>query len=65
MYESMLCLQEFEINELNIKVNDIKGKFAKPVLKKVSKTESKYVYLLTISTNTTIYTHYCTLLAAG
>ena len=33
--------QDYEINELTIKVNDIKGKFVKPVLKKVSKTESK------------------------
>lgn len=33
--------QEFEINELTLKVNDVKGKFVKPVLKKVSKAESK------------------------
>lgn len=30
-----------QINELNIKINDIKGKFVKPSLKKVSKTEQK------------------------
>lgn len=40
-WESRIRKQDFEINELNIKVNDIKGKFVKPVLKKVSKTESK------------------------
>uniref|UniRef100_A0A0L8H1Q7 Uncharacterized protein n=1 Tax=Octopus bimaculoides TaxID=37653 RepID=A0A0L8H1Q7_OCTBM len=33
--------QEFEINDLTIKVNDTRGKFVKPVLKKVSKTEAK------------------------
>ncbi len=33
----------FQINELTIKINDIKGKFVKPSLKKVSKTEQKYV----------------------
>jgi troponin I len=31
----------FKINELTVKVNDIKGKFIKPTLKKVSKTKSK------------------------
>jgi len=30
-----------EINELNIAVNDIKGHFVKPSLKKISKTEQK------------------------
>lgn len=30
-----------QINELTIKVNDIKGKFIKPALKKVSKTTQK------------------------
>jgi len=32
---------EFETNELNITVNDIKGHFVKPPLKKISKTEQK------------------------
>merc|ERR1712018_710306 len=48
LYEVVVALeelkirkQEYEINELTIKVNDIKGKFPKPVLKKVNKTESK------------------------
>jgi len=40
-YELKIRKQDFEINELTVKVNDIKGKFVKPVLKKVSKTESK------------------------
>ncbi|CAH8518288.1 unnamed protein product [Schistosoma mattheei] len=39
-WEEKLRRQDFEINELTIKVNDVKGKFVKPVLKKVSKTES-------------------------
>jgi hypothetical protein len=40
-WEARLGRQTEEINELNIKVNDIKGKFSKPVLKKVSKTQTK------------------------
>ncbi|XP_064635730.1 troponin I-like [Lineus longissimus] len=40
-FELKIRKQDFEINELTVKVNDIKGKFVKPVLKKVSKTESK------------------------
>lgn len=40
-YEFKLRKMDFEINELNIVVNDIKGHFAKPVLKKISKTEQK------------------------
>jgi len=39
--EMKIRKQDFEINDLNAKVSDIKGKFVKPVLKKVSKTESK------------------------
>lgn len=34
--------RDYEINELTVKVNDIKGKFIKPALKKVSKTKSKF-----------------------
>jgi len=37
--------QDYEINELTIKVNDIKGKFVKPTLKKVSKSASKFAKL--------------------
>jgi len=33
--------QDYDLNELTIKINDIKGKFVKPSLKKVSKTEQK------------------------
>merc|ERR1712200_203437 len=34
--------RDFEINELNIAVNDLRGKFIKPTLKKVSKYENKF-----------------------
>ncbi|CAI5449089.1 unnamed protein product [Caenorhabditis angaria] len=34
--------KDFEINELTIAVNDLRGKFVKPTLKKVSKTEGKF-----------------------
>ncbi|KAI1730518.1 troponin domain-containing protein [Ditylenchus destructor] len=34
--------KDFEINELSIAVNDLRGKFVKPTLKKVSKTDSKF-----------------------
>ncbi|VDM60315.1 unnamed protein product [Angiostrongylus costaricensis] len=34
--------KDFEINELTIAVNDLRGKFVKPTLKKVSKTEDKF-----------------------
>lgn len=40
-WEMKLRRQDIEINELTMKVNDVKGKFVKPVLKKVSKTESQ------------------------
>lgn len=40
-WEMKLRRQDLEINELTMKVNDVKGKFVKPVLKKVSKTESQ------------------------
>merc|ERR1712006_72054 len=35
----------FEINELNIAVNDLRGKYIKPTLKKVSKYENKFAKL--------------------
>merc|ERR1712243_38945 len=35
----------FEINKLNIAVNDLRGKFIKPTLKKVSKYENKFAKL--------------------
>jgi len=37
-WEFKLRKLDFEINELNIVVNDIKGHFVKPSLKKISKT---------------------------
>merc|ERR1712130_803411 len=35
----------FKINELNIAVNDLRGKFIKPTLKKVSKYDNKFAKL--------------------
>merc|ERR1712241_514545 len=37
--------KDLEINELNIAVNDLRGKFIKPTLKKVSKYENKFAKL--------------------
>jgi len=37
--------RDYEINELNIQVNDLRGKFIKPTLKKVSKYENKFAKL--------------------
>jgi hypothetical protein len=37
--------RDFEINELNVLVNDLRGKFIKPTLKKVSKYENKFAKL--------------------
>jgi len=37
--------KDFEINELNIQVNDLRGKFVKPALKKVSKYDTKFAKL--------------------
>ncbi|KRZ91587.1 Troponin I 3 [Trichinella sp. T8] len=34
--------KDFEINELTIQVNDLRGKFVKPTLKKVSKYDNKF-----------------------
>ncbi|TMS36576.1 hypothetical protein L596_003709 [Steinernema carpocapsae] len=34
--------KEFEINELTITINDLRGKFVKPTLKKISKTEGRF-----------------------
>ncbi|KAK3586299.1 hypothetical protein CHS0354_002800 [Potamilus streckersoni] len=41
-WEFKIRRQETEINELTLKVNDSRGKFVKPVLRKVNKTESKF-----------------------
>merc|ERR1712080_497559 len=43
--EKELEIKEFQINELNIAVNDLRGKFIKPTLKKVSKYENKLAKL--------------------
>jgi troponin I len=40
-WEARLGRQAEEMNELNIKVNDVKGKFSKPVLKKVNRAQTK------------------------
>jgi len=44
-WEVKIRRQDVEINELTMKANDVKGKFVKPVLKKVSKTESQLARL--------------------
>jgi len=38
-------VKDLEINELNVLVNDLRGKFIKPTLKKVSKYENKFAKL--------------------
>jgi len=43
--EYLTLKNEYEINELNIQVNDLRGKFVKPTLKKVSKYENKFAKL--------------------
>merc|ERR1711892_146045 len=43
--EFELRMTELEINELNIAVNDLRGKFIKPTLKKISKYENKFAKL--------------------
>jgi len=40
-----VSLKDFEINELNKQVNDLRGKFIKPTLRKVSKYENKFAKL--------------------
>jgi len=39
--EMKLCQQDYEINEAVVRINDIKGKFIKPILNRVSKTQTK------------------------
>jgi len=43
--ERAFKIRFLEINELNIAVNDLRGKFIKPTLKKVSKYENKFAKL--------------------
>merc|ERR1712200_300111 len=40
-----VILRDLQINELNMPVSDMKGKFIKPTLKKVSKYENKFAKL--------------------
>merc|ERR1711934_1244676 len=40
-----VILRDLQINELTISVSDMKGKFIKPTLKKVSKYENKFAKL--------------------
>ncbi|XP_013782476.1 troponin I-like isoform X3 [Limulus polyphemus] len=44
--------KDYLINELTIQVNDLRGKFVKPTLKKVSKYEGKFEKLKAIAKNT-------------
>jgi len=43
--ERQSALKDFEIADLNSQVNDLRGKFMKPTLKKVSKYENKFAKL--------------------
>jgi len=43
--EKVVEFRDYRINELNIAVNDLRGKFIKPTLKKVSKYENKFAKL--------------------
>merc|ERR1712080_756557 len=43
--EKEVEIKEYQINELNIAVNDLRGKFIKPTLKRVSKYENKFAKL--------------------
>jgi len=45
--------KDFEINELTIQVNDLRGKFVKPTLKKVSKYDNKFAKVDQIKVQTT------------
>ena len=42
---SQVILRDLQINELHMSVSDMKGKFIKPTLKKVSKYENKFAKL--------------------
>ncbi|XP_035913694.1 troponin I isoform X7 [Anopheles stephensi] len=44
-YEYEVARKDFEISDLNAQVNDLRGKFVKPTLKKVSKYENKFAKL--------------------
>ncbi|XP_070507188.1 troponin I isoform X4 [Chironomus tepperi] len=40
-----VTMKDYEISDLNAQVNDLRGKFVKPTLKKVSKYENKFAKL--------------------
>merc|ERR1711874_648248 len=44
-HEMKLIINDFVINDLNAAVSDLRGKFVKPTLKKVSKFEDKFAAL--------------------
>ncbi|XP_065083893.1 troponin I isoform X4 [Ochlerotatus camptorhynchus] len=44
-YEYEVARKDLEISDLNAQVNDLRGKFVKPTLKKVSKYENKFAKL--------------------
>lgn len=44
-FEYIVKKKDFEIADLNSQVNDLRGKFVKPTLKKVSKYENKFAKL--------------------
>lgn len=43
--EMLVRQKDYEINELNIQVNDLRGKFVKPTLRKISKYDQKFAKL--------------------
>uniref|UniRef100_A0A1B6FYX3 Troponin I n=1 Tax=Cuerna arida TaxID=1464854 RepID=A0A1B6FYX3_9HEMI len=43
--EAIVKRKDYEIADLNSQVNDLRGKFVKPTLKKVSKYENKFAKL--------------------
>merc|ERR1711957_278410 len=43
--EKEVEFKDYQITDLNIAVNDLRGKFIKPTLKKVSKYENKFAKL--------------------
>ncbi|XP_046978283.1 troponin I isoform X9 [Vanessa cardui] len=43
--ERAIAIRKLEISDLNSQVNDLRGKFVKPTLKKVSKYENKFAKL--------------------
>jgi hypothetical protein len=44
-FERGVTMKDYEISDLNAQVNDLRGKFVKPTLKKVSKYENKFAKL--------------------